>query len=136
MGGAIYILFDRAGIEDKMGPGGSSWIRRRAEQAMKVGLLHAYRGVGVNPDKYLKHLRRAYGLHVTSFREMNTVPVRSKNWAVSQKHPQKAVSILPTFRAGRSGRCSVELAVKFERVRWSGRGQVESSIAPGWRRRG
>jgi hypothetical protein len=24
-------------------------------------------------------------------------PVRSKNWSVSQKHPQKAVSILPTF---------------------------------------
>jgi hypothetical protein len=23
--------------------------------------------------------------------------VRSKNWSVSQKHPQKAVSILPTF---------------------------------------
>ena len=40
---------------------------------MKIGLLRAYRGVGVNPDKYLKHLRRAYGLHVTSFREMNTV---------------------------------------------------------------
>ena len=42
---------------------------------MKIGLLRAYRGVGVNPDKYLKHLRRAYGLHVTSFREMNTVPL-------------------------------------------------------------
>ena len=42
---------------------------------MKIGLLRAYRGVGVNPDKYLKHLRRAYGLHVSSFREMNTVPL-------------------------------------------------------------
>ena len=42
---------------------------------MKIGLLRAYRGVGVNPDKYLKQLRRAYGLHVTSFREMNTVPL-------------------------------------------------------------
>jgi len=42
---------------------------------MKTGLLRAYRGVGVNPDKYLRHLRRAYGLHVTSFREMNTVPL-------------------------------------------------------------
>ena len=74
-GVAVYILFARAGIEDNMGPRGSSWIRRRAEQAMKIGLLRAYRGVGVNPDRYLKHLRRAYGLHVTSFREMNTVPL-------------------------------------------------------------
>ena len=53
----------------------SSWIRRRAEQAMKIGLLRAYRGVGVDPDKFLKHLRGAYGLHVTSFRQMNTVPL-------------------------------------------------------------
>ena len=42
---------------------------------MKIGLLRAYRGVGVNPDRYLKHLRRAYGLHIASFREMNTVPL-------------------------------------------------------------
>ena len=74
-GVAVYILFDRADIKDNMGPRGSSWIRRRAEQTMKIGLLRAYRGVGVNPDRYLKHLRRAYGLHVTSFREMNTVPL-------------------------------------------------------------
>jgi hypothetical protein len=58
-----------------MAPQRSSWIRRSAQQAMKVGLLRAYRGVGVNPDKYLKHLHRAYGLRVTSFREMNTVPL-------------------------------------------------------------
>jgi len=54
---------------------GISWIRRKTEQAMKAGLLRAYRGVGVNPDKYLKHLRRAYGLQIRSFREMKTVPV-------------------------------------------------------------
>ena len=42
---------------------------------MKIGLLRAYRGVGVNPERYLDHLRRAYGLRVTSFREMNTVPL-------------------------------------------------------------
>lgn len=53
----------------------SSWIRRRVEQGMKMGLLRAYRGVGVNPDKYLKHLRRAYGLHIKSFRAMNTLPM-------------------------------------------------------------
>jgi len=74
-GVAVYILFDRPDIEGNMGLRGSSWIRRRTEQAMKMGLLRAYRGVGVNPDRYLKHLHRAYGLHVISFREMNTVPL-------------------------------------------------------------
>ena len=42
---------------------------------MKAGLLRAYRGVGVNPDKFLHHLRRAYGLPITSFRAMNTLPL-------------------------------------------------------------
>ena len=42
---------------------------------MQLGLLRAYRGVGVKPDKFLAHLRRAYGLHITSFREMNKVPL-------------------------------------------------------------
>jgi EcsC protein family len=53
----------------------SSWIRRRTEQAMRTGLLRAYRGVRVDPDKYLKHLRQSYGLDIASFREMNTVPI-------------------------------------------------------------
>jgi hypothetical protein len=42
---------------------------------MQLGLLRASRGVGVNPEKYLKHLRRAYGLQISSFREMHTVPL-------------------------------------------------------------
>ena len=40
-----------------------------------MGLMRAYRGVGVNPQKFLRHLRLAYGLHVATFREMNTVPL-------------------------------------------------------------
>lgn len=42
---------------------------------MKAGLLRAYKTVGVNPEKYLAHLQRAYGLHVSSFREMQAVPL-------------------------------------------------------------
>ena len=42
---------------------------------MKAGLLRAYRSAGVNPDKYLRHLRRAYGLPITSFRAMNGLPL-------------------------------------------------------------
>ena len=58
-----------------MARGSKSWVRRKVEQGMKSGLLRAYRGVGVDPDKYLQHLRRAYGLPVTSFRAMNTLPL-------------------------------------------------------------
>ena len=72
--GSARILIEGEGIENHMARS-SSWIRRRTEQAMKAGLLRAYRGVAVNPHKYLKHLRRAYGLHITSFREMSTVPL-------------------------------------------------------------
>ena len=52
---AACILFDGAGIENNLASRGSSWICRRAEQAVKTGLLRAYRGAGVNPDKYLNH---------------------------------------------------------------------------------
>ncbi|MGA2076684.1 MAG: EcsC family protein [Terriglobia bacterium] len=58
-----------------MAYGSKSWVRSRVEQGMKAGLLRAYRGLGVNPDKYLHHLRRAYGLPVTSFRAMNSLPL-------------------------------------------------------------
>ena len=77
---AVCILFHWAGIENNMAPRASSWIRRRAEQAVKAGFLRAYRGVGVNPDKYLNHLRRVYGLHITSFREMRTAPLPVVNY--------------------------------------------------------
>ena len=42
---------------------------------MRAGLLRAYRSAGVNPDRYLRHLRRAYGLPITSFHAMNTLPL-------------------------------------------------------------
>ncbi len=58
-----------------MASSSKSWVRRRVEQGMKAGLLRAYRGVGVNPDKFLYHIRRAYSLPITSFRAMNTVPL-------------------------------------------------------------
>ncbi len=47
---------------------------------MRLGLLRAYRGVGVNPGRYLRHVRRAYGLRITSFREMSTAPLPVVNY--------------------------------------------------------
>ncbi len=69
------ILSEAAGIETNMAPSSKSWVRRRVENGMKAGLLRAYRGVGVNPDKFLHHIRRAYRLPITSFRAMNTLPL-------------------------------------------------------------
>jgi len=47
---------------------------------MKLGLLRAYRGAGVNPDRYLRHVCRNYGLRIRSFREMGTVPLPVVNY--------------------------------------------------------
>ena len=108
MGVAFCILFDRAGIEKNMAPRGSSWIRRRAEQSMKIGLLRAYRGVGVNPDKYLRHLRRAYGLHVTSFREMNMVPLTVVDYLADKTiRASMKMAMLEGAGAGLGGMLSV-----------------------------
>jgi hypothetical protein len=41
--------------------------------------------------------RYVEGLLMPGQRKSIISPIRSKNWSVSQKHPQKAVSILPTF---------------------------------------
>jgi hypothetical protein len=74
LAGSLHPLC-RHGHRTRMPTQRSSWIRRRAEQAMRLGLERAYRTVGVNPDRYLRHLRRAYGLNIASFREMHTVPL-------------------------------------------------------------
>ncbi len=51
------------------------WLTRKIELAVRAGLAGAYRNIKVDPEKYLLHLRRAYGLPVESFREMHTLPL-------------------------------------------------------------
>ena len=53
----------------------ASWLARRIESAVRAGLSGAYHNVKVDPEKYLVHLRRAYGLPIESFREMHTLPL-------------------------------------------------------------
>jgi hypothetical protein len=108
MDNAVCILFHHGSIENPMAPRGSSWIRRRAEQAVKTGLLRAYRGVGVNPHKYLNHLRRAYGLRITSFREMHTVPMPVVNYLADRViRASMKMAMLEGASAGLGGMISV-----------------------------
>ncbi|HEV2493792.1 MAG TPA: EcsC family protein [Terriglobia bacterium] len=58
-----------------MSRGTQSWLARRIETAVRVGLSGAYKNVRINPAKYLVHLRRAYDLPIASFREMRTLPL-------------------------------------------------------------
>ncbi|MGB9073190.1 MAG: EcsC family protein [Terriglobales bacterium] len=50
-----------------------SWLRRRAEGAIRGGLTRAYHTVRVDPARFLMQLRIAYGLPVASFRGVYTL---------------------------------------------------------------
>jgi len=51
------------------------WLRRRAEDALRRGFGDAYSTVRVDPAKYLLQLRTAYGVPVSSYAGMYSVPV-------------------------------------------------------------
>jgi uncharacterized protein (DUF697 family) len=51
------------------------WLRRRIEAALFAGLQQAYRKVQVDPQRYLLQLRSSYGLPVSSYRGMFTLPL-------------------------------------------------------------
>jgi len=53
-----------------------SWLRRRAEGAIRGGLTRAYETVRVDPTRFLMQLRVAYGLPIASFREVHTLQVQ------------------------------------------------------------
>jgi EcsC family protein len=44
-----------------------SWLRRRAETALTVGLTRAYSTVRVNPDRFLLQLRAAYRVPISGY---------------------------------------------------------------------
>ena len=52
-----------------------SWLRRRAEGAIRGGLTRAYETVRVDPARFLMQLRAAYGLPIASFRGVHTLQV-------------------------------------------------------------
>lgn len=50
-----------------------SWVRGRLEEALRNGLTRAYETVKVDPAKFLRQLRAAYGLPITSFHGVYSV---------------------------------------------------------------
>ncbi|MFY9559253.1 MAG: EcsC family protein [Terriglobales bacterium] len=52
-----------------------SWLRRRAEGAIRGGLTRGYETIRVDPDRFLMQLRVAYGLPIASFRGVYTLEV-------------------------------------------------------------
>jgi hypothetical protein len=52
-----------------------SWLRRKAEGAIRGGLTHAYNTVRVDPARFLMQLRVAHGLPIATFQGVYTLPV-------------------------------------------------------------
>jgi hypothetical protein len=53
-----------------------SWLRRRAESAIRDGLTRTYETVRVDPERFLVQLRAAYGLPINTFRGVYSVDVQ------------------------------------------------------------
>ena len=53
-----------------------SWLRRRAEGAIRGGLTRAYETVRVDPARFLVELRAGYGLPIAGFRGVHTLEVQ------------------------------------------------------------
>ncbi len=51
-----------------------SWLAGRLQSAISGGLTRAYARVRVDPDAYLRHVRRAHRLPIESFEDMFTMP--------------------------------------------------------------
>lgn len=54
-------------------PEKKSWLRRRAETAIRRGLTRAYETVRVDPTRFLFQLRAAYGLPIVTFQGVYSV---------------------------------------------------------------
>jgi len=50
-----------------------SWLRRRAEGAIRSGLTRAYETIRVDPERFLFQLRAAYGLPIATFHGVYSV---------------------------------------------------------------
>jgi EcsC protein family len=50
-----------------------SWLRRRAEVAIRKGLTRAYETIRVDPERFLFQLRAAYGLPIVTFKGVYSV---------------------------------------------------------------
>lgn len=72
------------GIQGGMRQSRSSWLTRRIQGAIQLGLTGAYSAVKVDPSKYLTHLRRAHGLPVESFRDVYSIHIAALDHVAQQ----------------------------------------------------
>jgi hypothetical protein len=61
-----------------------SWLRRRAESALRSGFQRAYHTVKVHPENFLHQLQAAYGVPVASFQGMYSLEMRAVDDIASQ----------------------------------------------------
>src|ERR1041385_1725096 len=53
-----------------------SWLRRRVESGLRKGLMRAYETVKVDPENFRIQLRAAYGLPISSYEGVFSVPIQ------------------------------------------------------------
>jgi EcsC protein family len=59
-----------------MGNDRKSWLRRRVETALAMGLTGAYKSVRVDPEKFLLQLRAAYRVPISGYHGVFSLDVR------------------------------------------------------------
>jgi uncharacterized protein (DUF697 family) len=63
---------------------GKSFLRRRVEQALQQGFDHAYQTVRVDSGRYLLQLQLAYGMPVSSYRGLFSLPIEHLDAVASE----------------------------------------------------
>lgn len=53
--------------------GTKSWLAKRVQWALNRGLTSAYKGIGVDPYKYVLHLRHAHGLPINALDQVFSI---------------------------------------------------------------
>lgn len=63
---------------------GGTWLSHLLQASLRGGLRRAYRGVQLNPKKYLRHARRAYGLPIKSWEDVRALDESLLNRAAAR----------------------------------------------------
>ena len=75
------------------------WLRRQVERTVRRGFLEAYESVKVDPAHYLLRLRIAYGLPITTYQGIFSVPLEQLD-AIGADVLRSAVRIAAAEGAG------------------------------------
>ncbi len=61
-----------------------SWLRRRVEESLQRGFAQAYDTVRVDPQRFLLQLRMAYGLPISTYQGVYSVPMEQLDEIAAQ----------------------------------------------------